>query len=982
LAKIAKVLVNHRVTLLLLLAAALLPQISLSQSWDRDHLGNHRAVVRVPASAVAVRAHIPWRRRDADPAQKNLIVVDARTGKEISNVSRININREFGDIAFEPVSGSGTYYVYYLPYVISGRENYPTVTYPEPNSNANPEWLAHLNSNQLPPAEFVSLESVDSFDQYTPMEHIATQDEVQSLLARHPNRNYFIFPEDRSLAIRMQHDLPQVWILDGPQKPFDGTADRGEFYAFQLGVWAARAPLSNVRINFSASGFRCFNQGGIDWQSHPFTRIVNVLQGSVQPFWCGVQVPLNPKSAQIETTLTLTAAGEAPTRIPFHLSISPKVIRNAGDDEPARLSRLRWLDSTLAVDDDTVAPYTAVQVHGRTVGVLGRQVALGAQGFPASIRSSFDIEMTHLSRTPRELLSAPVRLVIKDTQERELPWSGGDVRFTKQAAGVAAWVSHAKAGDLEEAVTARIEFDGDMEFSVALSASRSTSVSDVVLEIPLRNDVARYVMGLGLQGQPSPAAFNWKWDVKRNQDSAWIGDVNAGLQFSLHDEHYSRPLNTNFYQSKPLAMPVSWANNGNGGCRFLRRSDTYLIQCFSGPRLFQASEPVHYDFRLLLTPFHVINPTAHWKTRYYHAFKPVDEIAATGANTINVHHATEINPYINYPFLRPARMKAYIDQAHARGMKVKIYYTVRELTNHAPELVPLLSLGDEVLASGPGGGPSWLQEHLNGDYIPGWHVPELHDDAVVTTGISRWHNFYVEGLHWLVENVGIDGLYLDDVAFDRTTMERVRKVLLRGNSGAMIDLHSANQFDPRDGFASSANLYLEHFPYIDRLWFGEYFNYNAPPAYWLTEMSGIPFGLMGEMLQDGGNPWRGMLFGMTNRLPWSGDPRPIWKFWDENAIAGTKMLGWWVPSSPVKTGREDVLATVYQGKAHSIVALASWAKEPVNVNLQIDWSALGIDATRAQIRAGAIDKFQTAATFSPGQPIPVQPGKGWLLVLD
>ena len=150
---------------------------------------------------------------------------------------------------------------------------------------------------------------------------------------------------------------------------------------------------------------------------------------------------------------------------------------------------------------------------------------------------------------------------------------------------------------------------------------------------------------------------------------------------------------------------------------------------------------------------------------------------------VNVHHATAINPFINYPFLRPAAMKAYVDSAHARGMKVKIYYTVRELTDHAPELFALRSLGGEVIAHGQGGGSAWLQEHLDGDYISGWHVPELHDAAIVNTGISRWHNFYVEGLRWLVENVGIDGLYLDDVAFDRATMKRVRKVLRPGQPG-------------------------------------------------------------------------------------------------------------------------------------------------------------------------------------------------------
>ena len=119
----------------------------------------------------------------------------------------------------------------------------------------------------------------------------------------------------------------------------------------------------------------------------------------------------------------------------------------------------------------------------------------------------------------------------------------------------------------------------------------------------------------------------------------------------------------------------------------------------------------------------------------------------------------------------------------------------------------------------------------------------------------------MEGLDWLVKNVGIDGLYIDDLAFDRMSMKRVRKILNRTNPGAMIDLHSANQFNDKDGFANSANLYLEHFPYLDRLWFGEYFDYDMPPEFWMVEVSGIPYGLMGEMLWEGGNKWRGMLYG-------------------------------------------------------------------------------------------------------------------------
>ena len=162
-------------------------------------------------------------------------------------------------------------------------------------------------------------------------------------------------------------------------------------------------------------------------------------------------------------------------------------------------------------------------------------------------------------------------------------------------------------------------------------------------------------------------------------------------------------------------------------------------------------------------------------------------------------------------------MKAYIDDAHQAGD------AGQDLRHHpgafqpgARAFRPAEASGTEIFSSGPGGGYSWLQEHLDGDYIAAWFVPELKDAAVINSGMSRWHNYYIEGLNWLAKNVGIDGLYLDDVAFDRTTMKRVRKVLDRNRPAALIDLHSANQYNPRDGFASSANLYLEHFPYLDR----------------------------------------------------------------------------------------------------------------------------------------------------------------------
>ncbi len=975
--------------------------------WNGDEFGNHRALIRVKAKADAIWAHIPWRRQDANPGKKNIILIDGRTGARVKNALPVNVNREYGDLVFQPASGPGDYFAYYMPYKLAGSRNYPNAVYLAPEKTAESEWLARngitpgkiqsLDLKKYSQAAVVEFQSIDEFDSLEPMEVIATAEETKSLLAKYPEARYLLFPEDRKFSIRMTDDLPLRWIQKGPQTVFRGEAARGEYYSFQVGVYAGREDISNVTVLFGdlkngtsgkaipAAAFNCINTGGIDWNGEPLKKVIAIAAGKIQPLWCGVQVPADAAPGDYEGMIRVYPKGLPESQITFRLKVTGEVLADAGDGDPYRMSRLRWLDSRLASDDEIVVPFTPLKVEGDIVSCLGRNVVLGKSGLPKQIQSFFAPEMTHLVKDGRDLLAAPFELVVEDAVGAKLTWNDGAVTFVEQKPGAVAWESSRQAGPLSAAIQARMEMDGYLEFKVKMSLSAALEVKDIYLEIPLVEDAANYMMGLGFKGGRRPAEFQWSWDQKKNQDALWIGDVNAGLQVSLRAENYSRPLNTNFYLSKPLPMPPSWFNEGKGGCAVKPAADHKVIfKAFSGARTLKPGQDFFFNFTLLLTPFKTIDPKNQWATRFFHAFKPLDEVAATGANTINIHHANDINPYINYPFLRPAEMKAYIDEAHKRGFKVKIYNTIRELSNRAPEIFALRSLGAEIFSHGPGGGYSWLQEHLSGDYIAAWFVPQLKDAAIINSGMSRWHNYYIEGLNWVAKNVGIDGLYVDDVAFDRTTMKRVRKVLDRNRPGAVIDLHSANQYNPRDGFASSANLYLEHFPYINRLWFGEYFDYfGSPPDYWLVEISGIPFGLMGEMLQDGGNPWRGMIYGMTNRLPWSGkNPAHIWKVWDEFGMADAQMIGYWVARNPVKTDNPDVLATAYVQKDRVLLSLASWAKVPVMCRLKIDWKALGLDPKKAKLRAPAIPDFQFETTFDPSGPIPFEPGKGWLLILS
>lgn len=938
--------------------------------WNADSLGNHRVIVSVDKPADAVLATIDWRRRDLNPEAKNLIVVDAATGERITNVCRFTIDREQGEVVFQPQTVPGEYYIYYLKNVMSGSPYYPTVNYPAFENTASADWvkknkLSGKKAPALPAAKVVQFQAINELNSFYPMEVIATSNETARLLKEHPGEKYILFTEDRKFPIRMTTDIPYKWIADNRHDFFNGQADKGEYYVFQLGVWAARSNVENLHVDFSAltnkatgeqipaSSFTCFNTEGTDVTGTVFEKNCSVDKGKVQALWVGTQLPEHLSAGTYQGTVTVSAANAESKTVQVSLNVSENVIANHGDNEPWRHSRLRWLNSQIGFDDEVIAPYTPLVMKDKTISCLGREIKLSDLGLPEHITSYFKETMTGIGTNGRSVLAAPMELAADGGA-----WENLNFEITKHKQGAIAWKALNQNSRFLMDLEGEMESDGNIAYKVTLVAREDASVEDVALRTHLASGVGRYMMGLGEKGGYCPNDLRWKWDVEKNQDAVWVGDVNAGIQIRLYDNKYERPLNTNFYHQKPLHMPVSWCNAGNGGIDIHNAADGTRINAYSGKRSVKKGDRLYYYFNLALTPFRPIDTDKQWRERYHHNYEFLDGIQKRGANVINIHHANAINPFINYPFLRTKEMKAYIDGAHARDMKVKIYNTVRELSNSCVEMFALRSLGNEIFSEGPGGGFSWLQEHLDQNYIGAWFVPGLKDAAIVNSGISRWHNYYLEGLDWLMKNVGIDGLYIDDLAFDRMTMKRIRKVMNRTNPGAMIDLHSANQYNPKDGFANSANLYLEHFPYLDRLWFGEYFNYDFPPEFWLVEVSGIPYGLMGEMLEGGGNPWRGMLYGMTGRSP-RVDNGPLWKLWDSFGMQNSEMIGYWVKDNPVKTGSEKTLATVYSHMGDkALISLATWEDTDAKVKLSIDWAKLGLDPSKVTLHAPAIENFQ------------------------
>jgi hypothetical protein len=985
-----------------------------------ESFGNHRARVRVDQKAAAVWVRIPWRRRDAAPQDKEILVLDAATSKRIENVLRVDINRHFGDLIFQPATVPGDYYIYYMPYKTEGSWYFPSTVYLPLSKTAKSAWLSAIQpvaegldkgkSAGLPVAQVTELQAINAFHRFDPMEVVTTEGEVKKLIALHRDESVLLFPEDRKFPIRMVDELPLHWIQRGPADSFTGDACRGEFYAFQIGLYAAGKTVQEVGAKFSdltsdnggvipAANLRCTNLGGTDWLGRAIRKIVNVPKGTVQALWFGVTVPQGSRPGAYRGTVTIFAKNLPDLPVKLTLNVSDKVMKDGGDAELWRQSRLRWLDSTIGLDDEVFAPYVPVITDSRTITVLGRSADLDNSGLFSHIASTFTRNVDGIDGQPQKILAEPMRLLVNEGHGRFVEWRGAGPKIVGRAPGAVTWEATSTSDILELSCRGKMECDGYVNFRLTLKSVEAVDLDDVCLKIPLRREVATYMMGLGRKGGYRPKQWKWKWDAARSNNQLWIGEVNAGLSCKLkHTED-----RWDLFNLQESGIYKDWGNGGRGTCTVDEvGQDQVVIRASTGPRHIAAGEALHLNFGLLITPVKVLDKE-HWQWRYFHRGNaaPVAEAAASGAKIINLHQGDGLNPYINYPFLTTDKLASYAAEAHARQMKVKIYYTVRELSNYAAEFWALRSLGDEIYTSGPGfrladqfaeksiastrpTGSAWLCEHAITGYVPAWHQHlgnGHYDAAIATRGLSRWHNYYLEGLNWLIRNVGIDGLYLDGIGYDREIMKRVRKVMQRAKPGCLIDFHNGNHFHPEYGMNNCANLFMELFPCIDSIWYGEGFDYNESPDYWMVEMAGIPYGLFGEML-GGGNPWRGMVFGMTNRLGWGGDPGGLWKLWDEFGISQAQMIGFWDIACPVKTGRADVLATVYQRKGKSLVALASWSKSPATVKLTIDYQRLGLDAAKTTLSAPPIAGFQVAAVFKPGNAIPAIPGRGWLLLLN
>src|ERR1019366_246203 len=328
-----------------------------------------------------------------------------------------------------------------------------------------------------------------------------------------------------------------------------------------------------------ASSIRCFNTGGIDWLGRRFEKHVNIKSQGIAALWCGAQIPQTLSPGEYHGSATVTVDRFPSESIPILLHVQAEVAKDAGDANPADMTRLRWLDSTIGLDDRVVAPYVPLKVTRDEVSGLGPRVQFGSDGLPHSIRSG-----------QHEVLAGPIRLVA-DGDGMPVIWKSTQTRTFPNLPGAVTHVTDAVAGPLTVQCISKMEADGYLNYRVSMTTDRETNFSDIRLEIPIRRDAATYMMGMGRKGGYRPAEWKWDWNSGNANNMVWIGSVEAGLQCKLKDVEEKWDL------FKLSHTPDAWSNGGKGGCTVTEQGlDTVLLKAYCGSRTLAAGQNLEFTF--------------------------------------------------------------------------------------------------------------------------------------------------------------------------------------------------------------------------------------------------------------------------------------------------------------------------------------------------------------------------------------------------
>lgn len=225
------------------------------------------------------------------------------------------------------------------------------------------------------------------------------------------------------------------------------------------------------------------------------------------------------------------------------------------------------------------------------ISLRAGRILLSPQGFPQQITSFFSVDGKDTTAQPTNILAENIHFHFKAVADgKDIRLKSAPIQFTDRSAIRMEWRVTNSSEGLKMDVLGKMSANGLLHYTVKVTSLRNLDLKEIVMHIPFEKGVAKYAVGLGLNGEYQPdSLYHWKWDKKhRTEAGVWIGTTNAGL-------HYS------------LLIPAFWSNQGKGGIDIGAKGKSMLVSNYGGARHLKKGDILYYSFSLLVTPPHTPN---------------------------------------------------------------------------------------------------------------------------------------------------------------------------------------------------------------------------------------------------------------------------------------------------------------------------------------------------------------------------------------
>ena len=197
-------------------------------------------------------------------------------------------------------------------------------------------------------------------------------------------------------------------------------------------------------------------------------------------------------------------------------------------------AKYAWWKTSRGSIEKVISPWTPVTLEGRTLGVWGRQMEIGAAGLPARV-----VTQGH------EVLAAPGRLTATLADGTDVTAAGIETktRIDQDHRKVVDVTS--RLGDIAVASEVRAEFDGMVKVTMTLTPKQPTTVKSLRVVLPYAEAMADYIHACTAEIRSgyfygfTPAGTGQVWDCRTLGDKTmkvgsfipylWLGSTKGGL---------------------------------------------------------------------------------------------------------------------------------------------------------------------------------------------------------------------------------------------------------------------------------------------------------------------------------------------------------------------------------------------------------------------------------------------------------------------